>query len=365
MRGLLPVAAALLLGAVPGCRSGSRVSRLPIETLPLASDTLVLPFGGAVRAAPLADGRWVVVVPDFDRVVIADLSARTAAPLVPDGVAGQVVHPFGVFTVGDTAYLADWGSRRTSVWTADGSLVDTLPAAEALRGLQPEARDAAGQLYFEVPPLPGRDGSGNRDSAAIVRAPAPRGAARFDTVARLTPLELMQVRRESVTRFEQRIFSGTDQWGVFPDGTVWIARHFRNRVALVSPRGERRQGEELPDPVYEVTQADREWYLSNYPPDLRPNETDLPWAIVHPPFVAGFTGPDQTIWLEKSKVVTDSLRRLHVLDREGRMTRILQLVGHGRLISVGAGKVLIAEPAPPEGVRLTEVRIPATPASPG
>jgi hypothetical protein len=210
-----------------------------------------------------------------------------------------------------------------------------------------------------VPPLPGRDGSGNRDSAAIVRAPV--GMARFDTVARLTPLELLEMRREGATRFEQRIFSGTDQWGVFPDGTVWVARTFRNRVVLYSPRGDRTQGPELPDPVYEVTQADRTWFLSHYPPDLRPNETDLPWALVHPPFVAGFQGPGETIWLEKSKPIADSLRRIHVLDRTGNLQRILQVIGQGRLIAVGSGSALIVESASSEGVRLMQVRIPPTP----
>ena len=126
-----------------------------------------------------------------------------------------------VFTVGDTIFVGDWGKRRTTVWTAAGRLLDSLPAPGATRGYLPQARDAAGQYYFEVPPLPGRDGSGNRDSAAIVRAPSTLD--RFDTVARLSPLELARVTRESMTRFEPRIFGGSDRWGVWPDGTVWIA----------------------------------------------------------------------------------------------------------------------------------------------
>jgi hypothetical protein len=353
---------AILAAMAWGCTSGSRVSRIPIETLPLAADTLPLPYGAALRAAPLSDGRWVVLAPDFDQVIIADVAHRTSVPLASGTRRNALVHPFGVFTVGDTIYVADWGTRRTTLWLPDGGLIDSIPAQDALRGYQPEGRDAAGQLYFEVPPLPGRDGSGNRDSAAIVRVPA--GVARFDTVAQLTPLELMQVQRENSTRFEQRIFSGTDQWGVFPDGTVWVARIFRNRVVFYSARGDRKQGPELPDPVYEVSQADRTWFLSNYPPDLRPSETDLPWALVHPPFVAGFQGPGETIWLEKSKVITDSLRRIHVLDRTGNLQRILQVVGQGRLIAVGQSSVLIAESASSEGVRLMEVRIPPSPSTP-
>jgi len=361
MRFQAALAMAGVTGAVWGCDSGSRVSRVPIETLALAADTLVLPYGASLRAASLTDGRWVVVAPDFDQVIIADLARRTSAPLAREARRDALMHPFSVFTVGDTIYVADWGKRRTTLWLPDGSLIDSIPAQDPLRGYQPKGRDAAAQLYFEVPPLPGRDGSGNRDSASIVRAPS--SLTRFDTVARLSPLELMQVRRERSTRFEQRIFSGTDQWGVFSDGTVWIARIHRNRVMLYSPRGDRKQGPELPDPVFEVTQADRTWYLSNYPADLRPGEADLPWALVHPPFVAGFQGPEETIWLEKSKVITDSLRRIQVLDRTGRLDRILQIVGFGRLIAVGPGSLLIGEAALSEGVRLMEVRIPSRPPS--
>ncbi|MGH7561006.1 MAG: hypothetical protein ACRENB_08295, partial [Gemmatimonadales bacterium] len=322
---------------------------------------LTLPFGATLKAAPLPDGRWVVVAPDFDTVLLADVAGRTTAPLAGPAARGALLHPITVFTVADTIYIGDWGRRRTTVWAADGSLLDSIPAPDALRGVLPEARDAAGQLYYEVSPAPGRDGSGNRDSAAIVRVPL--GLARFDTVARLTPLELKEVTRESVTRFEQQIFSGTDQWGVRSDGTVWVARVFRNRVMLYPPRGDPLRGPELPDPVYEVTQADRDWHLSNYPPDLRPNEIDLPWALIHPPFVAAFQSGDETIWLEKSKVVTDSLRRIHLLDREGRLQRILQLVGHGRLAAVRPGVVLVAEPTG-AGVRLMEVRVPARASSP-
>lgn len=355
-------AAALCAGLALGCGPGSRAADLPIETFALPADTLVVPYGGALRGAALPDGRWVVVAPDFDLVLIADLRARSSAPLGGDRARAALLHPVSVFTVGDTIFVGDWGNRRTTVWTAAGGLLDSLPAPEATRGYLPRARDAAGQYYFEVPPLPGRDGSGNRDSAAIVRAPSTLD--RFDTVARLSPLELARVTRETMTRFEPRIFGGSDQWGVWADGTVWIARIFRNRVVLYQPNGRSTRGPELPDPVYEVTQADRSWHLSNYPPDLRPDEADLPWALVHPPFVAGFSGPGERIWLEKSKVASDSLRRIHLVDREGRLLRILQIIGHGRIIAVGGDRALVAEPAGEAGTRLMEVRIPGSASAP-
>lgn len=325
------------------------------ESLPLPSDTLVGPWANLPVAAWAGDGRWAVVAGDFDAAVIADFTTRMLTPL---GGAGQkaYLHPFAAFAVGDTVYLSDWGRRRATVWTAAGKLLDSLPAADPLRGAYPRARDAAGQLYFEVPPAPGRDGSGNRDSAAIVRAP--RSFARFDTVTRLTPVEVAEMRRENSSRFERRVFSGSDLWGVWPDGTLWIARVGHNQLVTVDAQGQRTAGPRLPDPVFEVTQADRDRYLQGFPADVRPNETAIAWALVFPPFAAAFAAPGPTIWLEKSKPVLDSVRRIHVVDRAGNLTRVLLLHGQARLLGVGDKTLLLAEQFE-QGVRLMQVRIPA------
>jgi hypothetical protein len=325
------------------------------EALALPSDTLEAEWAELPVAAPLSGGRWTVVSPDWDTAVLADFGSNSLAPL--GGAKQQTyVHPFLVSTVGDTIYLADWGKRRTTVWTAEGKLVDSLPVVEALRGAYVRARDGAGQLYFQVDPRAKQDGSGNQDSIAIVRAP--RTLTRFDTVAYLAPRELAEVRRESSTRFEQRVWSGDDRWGVWPDGTLWIMRRHRNQLFTVNARGEVHKGPELPDPVYEVTQADRDRHLQSYPVEVRPKETELAWALVFPPFVAAFTAPDGSVWLEKSKQALDSLRRIQVLDRGGNLRRVLVLRGQSRLIAVGAERLLVAEQFE-RGVRLLVVRVPA------
>lgn len=344
------------VAAVMACGSGPPPLP-PEETLPFASDTLEAGWGQLPLAAPLGVGRWAVVSPDWDAAVIADFSRRTIDPLGGRKQA-TYVHPFGVFTGGDTIYVADWGKRRTTVWSSAGRLLDSLPAPDALRGSLARARDAAGQLYFEVMPQPGRDGSGNRDSAAIVRAP--RSLTRFDTVARLAPLDVKEMRRENSSRFERLILSGNDMWGVWPDGTVWIARLLRNQIVSSDAQGRVTKGPELPDPVFEVTQADRDRYLQGFPSDVRPKETDLPWAIIHPPFTGAYGGPDRSIWLEKSKPVRDSARRIQVLNRAGDLTRFMRLVGQARLIAVGPEALLVAEQFA-KGVRLMQIRIPALP----
>jgi len=334
-----------------GC--GKPVASPTEETLALASDTLEAEWAELPAAAPVSGGRWVVVSAPWDAVVIADFRAKTLAPL---GGPEQksYLHPFMVFAAGDSIYLADWGKRRTTVWTGAGKLVDSLPFTDALRGAFVRARDAAAQLYFQEDPQARRDGSGNQDSTAIVRAPAT--LARFDTVAHLAPRELARVTRENSTRFEQRIFGGEDLWGVWPDGTVWIARRFRNQLVTIDSRGAVRKGPELPDPVYEVGPADRERFLQAYPAEVRPKETDLTWASLFPPFTAAFTTA-AGVWLEKSKPALDSLRRIQVLDRSGNLQRLLVLHGQARLIAVGTDKILLAEQFE-KGVRLMEVRIP-------
>jgi hypothetical protein len=62
------------------------------------------------------------------------------------------------------------------------------------------------------------------------------------------------------------------------------------------------------------------------------------------------------IWQEKTKAGLDSLRRVHVVDREGRLARILAIPTRGSIIAVGDSTLLIAEQWR-EGVRLLQARV--------
>ena len=86
--------------------------------------------------------------------------------------ARSLRNPSTLFRAGDTLYVGDWGLRRTSRWTLDGRFAGATPTTDAVRGVLPRARDGAGRYYLELRPRPGADGQGNRDSAAVVRAPA-------------------------------------------------------------------------------------------------------------------------------------------------------------------------------------------------
>jgi hypothetical protein len=126
------------------------------------------------------------------------------------------------------------------------------------------------------------------------------------------------------------------------------------------PSGKWSRGEPLPDRVLEVTRYDRELFVRRFPPELRSTAEQLPFAPVKPPFEAGFTNLSGAVWLEKSRAPADSSRRYHLVDRRGRLAEEIRVPGPGRIIAVGGGAALIAEPSR-DGVRLLRFELPAPP----
>lgn len=355
-----PLTLATVVGlSACGGGSGRRAETVPVEPLPLAADTVVVPWTNVPEAAWLGGRRWVVVGADHDAATFVDFTTRTVTP-VGGPNNPELAKPFGVFAIADTAVIADWSKGRLTFWTVDGTLRNTVAAPAATRGVLPRARDAAGQYYFEVPPIAGPDGAGLKDSAAVVRADA--GMTTFDTVARLAPLDIAEITEQRGKRYERLVFSGNDWWGVRPDGRLWIARVRRNEVSILEGRKERR-GERLPDPVLEVTRADRDQYVQTFPQDLRAMAEKLQFAPLKPPFERALPGVDGTVWLRKSKTALDSLRRYHLVDTTGHLSRVFSAFGPGVMVAAGRESVLFAEQFK-EGVRLMEVRLPAVPPPP-
>jgi hypothetical protein len=334
-----------------GC--GENAPPAPVLELHSTADTIRTGFAETVDAAWLGGTRWAVVAPLDVMVGVLDFGTHRSSPL---GRSGEIRNPAQVFVARDTLYVGDWGLRRTSLWSLDGRLLRSIPAAALARGALPEARDDAGRFYLELAPPSGSDGSGNRDSAAVVVTDPE--IARLDTLARLAPLDLAEVMGEAGRRFERRVFSGTDHWGVLPDGMLWVARVYHNRVDLRSPDGRWTEGQPLPDRVLEVTRYDRELFYRKFPPELRATAERLPVAPVKPPFEAAFSDPGGLVWLEKSRAPADSSRRYHVVDRQGRLQREIRVPGPGRILAVGDRFALVAERLR-EGTRFVLFQLPA------
>jgi hypothetical protein len=145
---------------------------------------------------------------------------------------------------------------------------------------------------------------------------------------------------------------------VLRDGSVWIARVYRNEMIWIDPSGRVTRGPPLPDRVIEVTRLDREHWLLQFPEELRSTAERLPYTPIKPPFENAFTTGSGMVWLEKSRPVTDSVRTYHIIDRRGRLVRVVVLPGRqGRVIAAGDTLALVAEQYK-EGVRLMQVRIP-------
>jgi hypothetical protein len=341
---------AALSGLLTGCGE-SKVAASVLEFTP-AGDTVVTPYTDVTEAAWLGNSRWAVLAPTDDAVSIVDFSTNRLTPLGPK----EFRNPSDVFFVADTLYVGDWGLRQLTLWTARGRRIRSIPASNLVRGTLPGARDMAGRLYLDLYPRPGADGSGNRDSAAVVRVdPA---FTKVDTIARLAPLDIAEVVGEAGRRFERRVFSGMDRWGVLGDGSLWVGRVYDNRVDWRGPDGKWTRGQPLPDRVLEVTRYDRELFLRKFPPELRATAQELPFAPLKPPFESALTGPLDNVWLEKSRAPADSARRYHVVNRQGKLVREVRIRGQGRIVALSSGGALVTE-ATPNGIRLIAIHFPA------
>jgi hypothetical protein len=296
----------------------------------------------------------VVVSPQDRAVSVADFERQRFHPFGPTAPPA-FDQPYDLFRAGDSIYVSDWQRRRTTIWTLDARPAGAVAAASALRGALPRARDGLGRWYFELFPPPGPDGRGNLDSAYIVRTAADLTAP--DTVARLSPLDLAEVVFEGRRRWERRLLSGQDRWGVLPDGSVWLARVGANRVDWLGPDGRLVFGQQLPDRVLPVTQADRDIFLRQFDPELRPAVEVIPFAAIKPPFEAALTAPDGTVWLVKSRAVGDTVRQYQLVNRAGHLAATARHRGLGQAVALGA-RMIVVEEHYSGGVRLLLFRLP-------
>jgi hypothetical protein len=321
-----------------------------------ATDSLPLAYTYVSDAAFLGGNRWAFVAPNERVAVIADLDSDSFTAL-GGAKPEQYQEPFAIFRAGDSLYVSDWGKRSLTVWSVGGAFGRIIPAASFVRGALPRARDSQGRFYSAVHPPARADGSGNRDSALIVMMSP--DLARADTVARLAPPDMAEVMGQGGGRhLTPRAMSGRDEWGVLPNGAIWIARVDQNRVDWRSPDGKWHKGQPLPDRVLTVEEEDRQRFLLQFPEELRGDAAQTPFAIIKPAFEAGFTDPAGKVWLVKSFSLYDSTRAAQVVDGEGRLARQLEYKGFGRVAGTSGDRVLVAEMSD-QGHRLLVYRVPA------
>lgn len=343
----------LAAGLFLACDGGGR--DVPMTAMGAPIDSVALPYSYASDAVHLGGSRWAFVAPNERVAVIADLDSNSFQVL-GGPKHEQYQEPFAIFRSGDSLYVSDWGKRSLTVWSLSGEFGRAIPAMSFVKGALPHARDSQGRFYSAVYPPARNDGSGNRDSAFIVASSPDLKTA--DTVALLAPPDIAEVLGQGGSRrYTPRALSGRDEWGVLPDGSIWIARINQNRIDWRSLDGTWRKGQPLPDRVLTVEEEDRQRFLLQFPEELRSDAAQTPFAIIKPAFESGFADASGRVWLVKSFSLYDSTRTAQVIDREGRLARQLEYRGYGRVAGTTGEEVLVAEMSD-QGHRLLVYRVP-------
>jgi hypothetical protein len=265
------IRAALVMLAAP-LWSSVAAQQAP-RTLPAAQAEFEEPFSsvgvGAIRE--LRDGRVIVADPRDKVVSVVDFRSGSAASIGREGSGPQEFgFPLRLYGApGDTTFLFDPLNQRYLIIGPDAKPINTFRIeTEAPRpapapgapgraggpqvqfaglGFTARATDARGRMYGEGSGIaPGPDGRPvPADSVPLLRYD--RGTKRLDTLAYIAlPKSNTQV---SGSGGNMRVMIGganplapRDEWAVFPDGRVAIARATGYRIEFIGADGARRSG---------------------------------------------------------------------------------------------------------------------------
>ncbi len=265
---------------------------------------------------------------------------------------------------GDSTLLVDVGNERFAVVGPDLALHRTLPARAGSRRypVTPRGADAAGRLYFGIPPWALGPDAPPGDSVDIARWD-PR-TDEMQILARLKGAERPSWQKERRPRMTPGIpmvaFAPQDAWALAPDGRIAIVHAGDYYVEWRDPDGTLRRGPSYAYVPLVVTEADKRAFvvaftqsspmsgrgegggLGHTPAeflspesiarDIRTNE----FAERHPYFRASgaWIAPDGALWVERS-VRTGAAPVLDVFDADGRLVRQVTLPAGRRLVGVG------------------------------
>jgi hypothetical protein len=291
--------------------------------------------------AELPDGR--VVIPQYATpVLLANLDDGTVDTFgrVGDGPGEYRGPSLSLVRHGHPGIL-EVMQHRITIWNPDGTLDSTIPILDV--GSFQLRVDTLGHLYAEQPSSAGFvvrgqeiDSLSPKDSTWIYRM-RPPGAGR-DTVARLHEIGWEVVRFKGGVMRSRRLYASPDQWGVLPDGTLWILRGEQNRVDRRSPDGTWSVGEPRPWTAIRSTDKDRV-YIDNGWIKVE-DSVQQPMAEVKGPFQDGaVAAPDGEVWAQLNTVAGDSVTRYEVFPVTGPSMRTVIVSAGRKIIAVTARHV--------------------------
>lgn len=293
---------------------------------------------GRVAFADLRDKHFLYG--SFSPARVDTIGTRVDTILVGDPAPGRYKYPGLTLRLpGDTVALVDFAAERTMLWNEKGEFLAVLRLQPVAGTNQPLWYDSLGYAYkADYRAIMGglEPGKAVRvDSAPVLRYP--RKGTLADTVARLKLPEMGQGQFGETVKQVATIFSGSDAFGVTPDGALWVARSRTNSVDWRSPGGEWVKGAPRPYKKVTVTQADRDHFMemahqNGLPAGL---EIRFPFADHKPPFTGALGGLDGRVWLQRSRAADDPVAVYDVIGRDGRLVQSVQLPKGAMLGGVG------------------------------
>jgi hypothetical protein len=360
----LPLAAAALVVAAVPLRAQSVAVRT-LATKPVAS--LEEPFSSISAIRELRDGRLLVTDAREKALRIVDFAKGTVEEVGREGRGpGEYASAGRLLAIpGDTTLMHDATGGRMLVVGPDATPVSTYspPAESGLMATR--ATDARGRMYTiagAVQMTP--QGPVSPDSGLLVRHD--RASARVDTLARVklpsTRIDVVQKGGQTQgVSIVRPPMSPADEWAVFADGRVAVARVAPYRVDVIAPAGGVTRGPALPHEPIRVTEADKAaaraarggtTAIRGGGGDARGRAgqavqgqpDDGLWPEYKPPFLAGavIAAANGETWVRRSGPADAPRARYDVVGADGRLVAQVSVPSTHRVLAVTARGVYVA-----------------------
>lgn len=350
MTALRWLAATSALGMILTACGGEKAA--PLTALDQPEATLDRTFLQVSNVIELRDGRIALAELKDKTFLFVDFASNTVTPVgehadtIRRGEPAPGKHKLPGFVLrfrGDTVGLVDFAAERTTLWSDQGQYLGVLPGGGVGGFNQALAYDTLAHGYKEdIRTVIGGLEPGQEialDSLALLKLTL--GDTIADTVARLKLPLWGRGQFGEQQKIVSTIFSGRDLFGVFPDGTIWIARASSNSVDLRAPDGTVTHGPNRAYTTIPVPQEEKDAFLERLRGQMAQMgapagiELTYPFADEKPPFGAGQTNPAGEIWLQRSRAWQDSVPVFDVVGRDGKGTRSVQLPRNASLAGFG------------------------------
>jgi hypothetical protein len=359
---------------------GQAVPRHALGALEITFDQ---EFSRVTALREFSDGRAVVLDSKERVVYLLDPRTRAATRIGREGAGpGEYTRPNGLVSLpGDTILIADGGNNRYLVLGPGGRVLSTMPPVRiqpnpnTTYGVDINATDAQGGMYFLLP-----RGLVQQQDAGTPVVRFHRGRASFDTVGRVFMPALTTGAQQSAGggasfgMIAPTPFAARDEWVVAPDGSLAVVRTEPYHVEWTSPGGVVVRGAAVAHDAIPVGSAEKEeWRLEarsrtgmltttdaqgKTTQRLVPVPEPASWPKTKPPFVApAMIASDGTVWIERSRAVSDPATSYDVFARDGRHLERVTMSRNRRVAGFGRGVVYVTSKDDDDLLRLERYRL--------